>query len=347
MDMESAPVSARVSSSTSQTKCRDEHRRSPDSNSSDWETDSDADSSVVTSKKVPPKIQKNRTSIKSVPKSINVMDHDDDSYLYSAETRVKRPVTKPPKSLASGKRKLLPLKIQIQQEVKPKPLSEDLLMPEACSPEASDSSSVEEIESDHDPLPPASSKRAVPPGSSLKRAALPKASSSPNYSAADSTTKPTKLKRKKTPRKASSKKLSDSSRASKKRVKKKPAEKKSAKSSSSSASSGACSASSSSDEGNGDEWEKFSSASGMSVDEEEKEEEKKKKKAVKKKTMQVAKASSDIDSYLPEMPPGDKTVKKTRKRVYKKIVRINKKTGEVISEEKQLIKPKVFERLSD
>lgn len=56
-----------------------------------------------------------------------------------------------------------------------------------------------------------------------------------------------------------------------------------------------------------------------------------------------------IDDYLPALPSQIAAPKKqshSKKMFYKKIVRVNKKTGEVISEEKQLLKGGVFGRLS-
>ncbi|KAF2354153.1 Sterile alpha motif/pointed domain [Trinorchestia longiramus] len=55
----------------------------------------------------------------------------------------------------------------------------------------------------------------------------------------------------------------------------------------------------------------------------------------------------DIDDYLPALPSKKVDVPPQPKRmVYKKIVRVNKKTGEVISEQKQVVKGGVFGRLS-
>lgn len=59
-------------------------------------------------------------------------------------------------------------------------------------------------------------------------------------------------------------------------------------------------------------------------------------------------ARADIDDYLPELPTKVSKASSTqpKRTFYKKIVKINKKTGEVISEEKQLLKGGVFGRLS-
>ncbi|KAA0194842.1 hypothetical protein HAZT_HAZT005200 [Hyalella azteca] len=54
----------------------------------------------------------------------------------------------------------------------------------------------------------------------------------------------------------------------------------------------------------------------------------------------------DIDDYLPALPNKVSTPANPKRMLYKKIVRVNKKTGEVISEEKHVAKGGVFGRLS-